>query len=150
MQWQKQNWKRNFKDYRQERPKPLIVALETVMEQIFAMGVDQVRPRFEAMCQMFFKRFGTLTPLVHMEGRMESEEEQEQRKVSQQMVVPASGGYNEGLPARLVELDPARFRGANGESGGAGNFGAPNDRKKVSVSNSPRGEWRLMDEDGSL
>ena len=33
--------------------------METVVEQIFALEADQARPGFEAMCQMFIKRFGT-------------------------------------------------------------------------------------------
>ena len=31
--------------------------METVVEQFFAMGADQARSKFEAMCQMFFKKF---------------------------------------------------------------------------------------------
>ena len=55
------------------------------MEHIFAMGTDQARPRFEAMCQMFFKRFETPTPPAQVpgkeeEGREDNEEEQEQKE----------------------------------------------------------------------
>ena len=47
------------------------------------------------------------------EGRKESGEKQEQGKASQQLVLPTPGG-----------LDLVRIRGAHGECGGAGNFGA--------------------------
>ena len=72
------------------------------------------------------------------EGREENEEEQEQREVCLLMDPPAPGGSNEGLSASLV-FDPARFRGATGESGGSGNLNGPYDRKR-SLSRSPRGE----------
>ena len=37
--------------------------LETVVEQIFAMGTDQARSTFDAFSQIFFKRFETFAPL---------------------------------------------------------------------------------------
>ena len=43
--------------------------LETMVEQIFAMGTDQARSEFDAMCQMFFKRVETSTPLAQMPGK---------------------------------------------------------------------------------
>ena len=58
---------------------------------------------------------------------------------------PAPGGCNESLLASLV-FDLVRLRGANGESGGAGNSKAPYDRKR-SLSGSPRGERRPMEEE---
>ena len=68
MKWQKENWKRNFKVYRQEKkeeaavlPKLLIVARRRWWSR-FSQGTDQARPSFEAMCHVFFKRFGTLSP----------------------------------------------------------------------------------------
>ena len=82
------------------------------------------------------------------EGREENKEEREQRKASQQMGPPASGRYNEVLPASPV-VDPAWLRGASGECRGAGNLNAPYDRKR-SLSRSPRGEQRPMEEDGIL
>ena len=53
------------------------------MEQIVALGADQASKGREAS-------------------------EKEQRKASQQMVLPAPGEYNEGTPASLVELDLVR------------------------------------------
>ena len=52
---------------------------------------------------------------------------QEHGKASQQLVLPALGGYNEGTPVSLIELDLARIRTAHGECGGADHFGAATD-----------------------
>ena len=70
------------------------------------------------------------------EGRRNSEDEQEQGKNSQPLVLPAPAGFNEGTPASLMELDLPRARGAHGDRGGAGNSGAENERRRPS-SNSP-------------
>ena len=60
--------------------------METMVEQFFAMGADQARTRFDAMCQP-----GT-------GGRRNGEDDQEQDKASQQLASSASGGCNEGTP----------------------------------------------------
>ena len=44
------------------------------------------------------------------EGRRNSEDEQEQGKTSQQLVLPAPGGFNEGTPASSMELDLLHVR----------------------------------------
>ena len=81
------------------------------------------------------------------EGRRNSETEQEQGKTSQQSVLPAPGGFNEGAQASSMELDLPRVRGAHGQCGAAGSLGSATDRKG-SLSNSPS---RLsMEEDASL
>ena len=68
-------------------------------------------------------------------------------KNSQELVLPAPGGLNEGTPASLMELDLPRARGAHGEGGGAGNSGAENGRKGPL----PRFPSRLpMEEDALL
>ena len=41
------------------------------MKHIFAMGTDQARSKFDALCQMFFKKFETFAPTVQMPGREE-------------------------------------------------------------------------------
>ena len=48
------------------------------------------------------------------ERRRNSGVEQEQGKTSQQLLLPAQGGLNEGTPARSMELDLPRVRGAHG------------------------------------
>ena len=40
-----------------------------VVEQFFAMGIDQARSTFDAMCQVFFKKFEACTPTTQMPGR---------------------------------------------------------------------------------
>ena len=102
------------------------------------MGAEKAKHQFEVLYEKIIKRFEAPTPPAQMpgkeEGREESDEGQEQRKASRQV----------GPPARF-----ARFRGATGECGGSGNFNAPYDRKR-SLSSSPRGERRPMEEDGIL
>ena len=72
--------------------------METTVEQFFAMGADQARSKFDAMCQIFFKKFEASTPPSKMPGkgggRRNSEDEQEQGKCSQQLGLSASGGFN--------------------------------------------------------
>ena len=76
-----------------------------------------------------------------------SENEQEQGRTSQQLVLPAPGGFNEGTPASGMEFDLLRGRCGHGECGGARNSGAANDRKR-SLSNSP--SRRPTEEDAFL
>ena len=57
------------------------------------------------------------------EGRRSIEDEQEQGRISQQLVLPAPGGINEGTPAGSLELDLPRVWSALGECGGAGKSG---------------------------
>ena len=69
------------------------------------------------------------------ERRRDSKQEQEQGTTSQQLVLPAPGGLNEGTPASLEEVVLPRIRGPHGECGGAGKSGAANERKRT-LSNS--------------
>ena len=54
------------------------------------MGTDQARSEFDAMCQVFLKKFDAYTPSAQIpgkeEGRRNSEDEQEQGKASQRQV----------------------------------------------------------------
>ena len=88
--------------------------METMVEQFFAVGADQARSKFDAMCQVFFKKFEAYTPSAQMPakkgGRRNSEDEQEQDKASQQLALSASGGCNERTPASSLELDLCRVR----------------------------------------
>ena len=106
--------------------------LETMVEQIFTMGTDQARFTFDALCKIFFTRFETTTPPAQMpgreEGRRDSENEQEQGRASQQLVLPTPGGVNQDAPASSLELDLLRVRGVLGESGSAGRASEQGDR----------------------
>ena len=111
---------------------------------------------FEDMAGRHVKRKGLeeLEPLrcrcqEKKKGSKVSKGEQEQGETSQQLVLPAPGGFNEGIPASLMELDLPRIRGAHGECGGAGKSGAANDRRR-SLSNSPSQERFPMEEEASL
>ena len=83
--------------------------LETMVEQIFAMGTDQAKSKFDALCQLFFKRFEISILPAQMpgreEGRRDGENEQEQGRTSQQLVLPTADGINQGAPASSLELD---------------------------------------------
>ena len=61
--------------------------LETVVEQIFAMGTDQARSKFNAMCQVFFKRFETFALLRRCP---EEKKEEETVKMNKSKVEPVS------------------------------------------------------------
>ena len=91
------------------------------MEQVFATGTDQARSKFDALCQIFFRRFETPVPPAQMpgggEGRRDSENEQEQGRAGQQLVLPTPGGVNQVAPAGSLELDLPRVRGVPGETG---------------------------------
>ena len=109
--------------------------METMVVQFFAMGADQARSKFDALCQVFFKKFEAYTPSAQMPGkgggRRNSEDEQEQGKASQQLLSLTSGRCNEGTSASRLELDFPRVRGAFAECGGAGKSGTAKDRKDL-------------------
>ena len=94
--------------------------------------------RVELIFQRFQREVGAFQEQMpgREEGRRNSEDEQEQGRASRQLVLPAPGGFNEGTPASSMELDLPRARGAHGESGGAGNSGAEDERKRP-LPNSP-------------
>ena len=71
------------------------------------------------------------------EGRRNSDE-QEQGRISQQLVLPAPGGIKQGTPARSLKLDLPRVWSALCECGRAGKSGTLVDRK---------GGLRPMEED---
>ena len=154
-----ENWKRNFEVCKQGRkdeaatpPKSLIAALTQWQSSFCTVGVEKAKCQFDLLREKILKRFETCTPLAQMPGeeqrREENEEEQEQRKASQQMGPPAPGGAMKAFQ-RCPVFDPARFRGASGECGGSGNLDAPGFRKR-SLSRSPCGDRRPMEEDASL
>ena len=108
--------------------------LETMVEQVFAIGTEQPRSKFDALCQKFFRRFETFTPPAQMpgseEGRRDSENEQEQGRTSPQLVLPTPGGVNQDAPASSLELDLRRVR-VPGDSGSAGRSSKQGDRKRA-------------------
>ena len=107
------------------------------------------RKEIEALFQRVRREMGALQEqMPGREGRRTSEDEQEKGKTSQQLVLPAPGGFSEGTPARSMELDLPRVWGAHGECGGAGNSATAKDRQR-SRSNSPSSR-RPMEEDASL
>ena len=78
------------------------------MEQIFAMGTDPARSKFDALYQKILKRFETPSPPAQMpempgreEGRRDSENEQKQGRASRQLVSLMPGGVNQVAPAMI-------------------------------------------------
>ena len=133
------------------RPKQLIVAWRRWWSR-FSPREHIRRGLFSRQCvKCSLKESGPLLSRFRekKERRRNSEEEQGQRKASQQMVSPAPGRYHGGTPASLGGFDLVRIGCTHGESGGAGFFGASNDRIRT-LSNSPGRERLPMDEDGSL
>ena len=129
-EWQKQKWKRNFKDFRQEQKEEGIMRRKQVIAAWRRVWQQVQMPRVE-------------------EGRRDSKNVQEQGKTSQQLVLPTPDPFNEGTPASVMEIDLSRIRGAHGECGGAGDSGAANERKRT-LSNPPSRERLPMEEDASL
>ena len=43
--------------------------METMVEQLFAMGPDQANSKFDAVWQVFFKKFEAFTPSAQMPGK---------------------------------------------------------------------------------
>ena len=111
------------------------------MEQRFVLGVDQARSKF---CKKFEARVPSEQMPGKEEGRRNSGDGQEHGRASQQLVLLAPAGINEGKPASSLELDLLRVRGAHGEGGGAGKSGTLGDRNR-GLSNSP--SRRPMEED---
>ena len=92
--------------------------LDSMVEQIFAMGTDQASTEPVALCQIFLNRFETSTPPAEMPGkggRRNSEDEQEQGKTSQQLGDANVRRLNEGTPTSSMELDLPRVRCAHSE-----------------------------------
>ena len=96
--WLMQKWQQNFVGLQAGEERKGSIAsqaedccMETMVEQYFAMGADQARCKFEAMCQVSFKKFEACAPPAQMPGkgggRRNSEDEQEQDKASQQLGV---------------------------------------------------------------
>ena len=106
------------------------------------MGTDGVEVLFQRVRREMGAAQGQMPG--REEGRRNSEYEQELGRISQQLVLPAPRGINEGTPASSLELDLPRVRGALGECGGAGKSGTLGDRKG-GLSNSP--SRRPMEED---
>ena len=94
--------------------------LETMVEQIFAMGTDQAKSKFDALYQKILKRFETPTPPARMpgreEGRRDSENEQEQGRASQQLVSFMPSMY---LPNKQPGRRPENLRSTSWKVAGS-------------------------------
>ena len=151
-EWQMRRWKQNFRDCRQEKKEEAAVhrkqaiaarrkhgnslsPWERIKWRPCCKGCKEKREHFRRGCQ---KREG---------ARRNSENEQEQGRTSQQLVLPPPGRFNEGTPASGMELDLPRVRGAHGEGNGAGSSGAEKERQSL-LSISP--SRPSMDEDALL
>ena len=71
---------------------------EALWQQLIALGANGI----ETFLQRLQREMGAVQgqmPEREREGRRNSEDEQEQGRISQQLVLPAPGGINEGTPA---------------------------------------------------
>ena len=72
------------------------------------MGTDQARLTFDALCNIFVRKFETFIPSAQMpgreEGRRDCENEPEQGRASQQLVLPTPGGVNQDAPVSSWSL----------------------------------------------
>ena len=96
--------------------------LETMVEQVFAMGTDLAKSTVGALCKIFVRKFETSISPAQMQGRdgrRDSENEPEQGRASQQLVSPTPSEVNQDAPVSSLELDLHRVRGVPGESGSA-------------------------------
>ena len=103
----------------------VVCCLEMMLEQIFVLGADQARAKFEVMCQMFLlKNRDPVCADGRRRRRKKKTVNMNKSKAGprQQLVLPAPGGFNEGTPESCMELDLPRVRSGQGESGGAGKF----------------------------
>ena len=89
-------------------------------QQLIAFGAN----RIEVFVLKLQRQVGVFQEQMpgREEGRRNSEDEQEQGKTSQLLVLPAPGRSNEGTAASSMELDFPRVRGAHGECGGSRKF----------------------------
>ena len=82
--------------------------LEEMLRRVIVLGTNGVEVLFQRVrCEMGAAQ-GQMPGREG--GRRSSEDEQEQGRISQQLVVPAPGGINEGTPASSLELDLPRLR----------------------------------------
>ena len=109
--------------------------LEALWQQIAAVypavGPNQVDALASAVFQRFKESGATQEQMPGRdERRRNGEDEQEQGRINQQLVLPTPGGINQGAPASSLELDLPRARGAPGEGGNAGRSGTQGVRKR--------------------
>ena len=126
-QWHMRKWKQNFRECRLEK-KEEVAMHRTRLNAVWRRWWNKFSlSKFDAISQIFFKKFETFAPPVQMpgreEGRRDSENEQEQGRASQQLVSLTPGGVNQVAPASSLELDLPRVRSVPGEGGSAGRPG---------------------------
>ena len=119
--------------------------LEEMLQRVIALGTNGVevllvrREMGAAQGQMPGRE----------EGRRSSEDEQEQGRISQQLVLPTPARINQGAPAISLELELPRVRSVPGEGGTAGRSGTQGDRKR-GPSRSPGRHSMDEEEDGDV
>ena len=139
-QWQMRKWKQNFRDCMLEKKEEVVmhrrqeIAAWRRWWNRFSPWKRTRRGLSSMLCVKKSSRdFETFVPPAQMpgrEGRRDSENEQEQGRTSQQLVLPTPDGINQGAPATNLELDLHRLRGVPGESGSAGRSSKQGDRKR--------------------
>ena len=109
--WPMQKWQQSFRDCRQEEKEEVAMLRKQVTAAWKSCG-NSLSPwenRIEAFVQRLQREVWEQMP-GREEGRRNCGDEQEQGKTSQQLVLLALGGFNEGTPASSMELDLPRVR----------------------------------------
>ena len=102
--------------------------LEASWQQLITLGANGI----EVFAQKLHREMGAAQRQMPRRegGRRNSENEQEQGKANQKLVLPTPGGINQGAPASSLELDLPRVLSVPGEGGSAGKSGTQGDRKR--------------------
>ena len=138
--WQMRKWKQNFRDCKLENKEEVAMHRKRLISgwrrwwNRSSPWERTRRGRSSMLCVKYSSRDSRLSaPPAQVpgreEGRRDSENEQEQGRTSQQLVLPTPGGSNQDAPASSLELDLHRVEGAPGESGSAGRSSKQGDRK---------------------
>ena len=119
-------WRQSFRDCKLEKKEEVGVHRRQVMAAWRPCGSIFIALGANGIENFVYK--GSKGKWERCKGRCQEEkeeegDEQEQGRISQQLVLPAPGGINEGTPAGSLKLDLPRVWSAPGECGGAGKSG---------------------------
>ena len=128
-----QKWRQSFKACTREK-KEEAAKLRKQVTAVWRLCGSNLSPweQIELIEAFFVQRLqremgAAQGQMPRREGRRNSEDEQEQGRITQQLVLPTPGGINQGPPASCLELDLPRVRGVAGEGGSAGRSGTGRD-----------------------
>ena len=128
-------------------PRKPMTAASMRLRSSSSLWERRVRVSNSKLCRRNYSVDSRAQPHLHKCQEEKKEEESWNRGKRKEKPVARAiwvHGRNEGFPAGSV-FDPARFQGANGESGGAGNFKSSHNRGRY-LSHFPRMQAHLKPE----